>query len=219
MAAVALLVLNRLNVRAIAPYVLVGIALWVFVLKSGVHATLAGVVLAFAIPMNRPEGAGEGSSTLERLEHRLAPWVAYAIMPLFAFANARVSLKGLSVESFLAPLPLRILLALFLRKQFRVFAAVSLTVKARCARLPQRATCTQIYGVACLAAISFTMSLFIGTLAFEGQAEATGVRLGVLAASVMSALLRYGLLRCARATRAAASVVSDLGCVAPPLGH
>jgi NhaA family Na+:H+ antiporter len=199
-AAVALLVLNRLKVRAIAPYVLVGIALWVFVLKSGVHATLAGVVLAFAIPMNRPEGAGEGSSTLERLEHRLEPWVAYAIMPLFAFANAGVSLKGLSVGTFLAPLPLGILLGLFLGKQFGVFAAVWLTVKAGWARLPQGATWTQVYGVACLAGIGFTMSLFIGTLAFEGQAEAAGVRLGVLAGSVMSALLGYGLLRWAKAT-------------------
>ncbi len=200
-AAVALFALNRMNVRGIAPYVLVGIALWVFVLKSGVHATLAGVVLAFAIPVTRPEGTVGGKSTLERLEHKLAPWVAYAIMPLFAFANAGVSLKGLSVESFLAPLPLGILLGLFFGKQFGVFAAVWLTVKAGWARLPQGATWVQVYGVACLAGIGFTMSLFIGTLAFEGQAESAGVRLGVLAGSVMSALLGYGLLRWVSTTK------------------
>ncbi len=190
---VALAVLNRLNVRSITPYVLVGVVMWVFVLKSGVHATLAGVVLAFAIPIGRE--AGDRSSPLERLEHRLTPWVAYGIMPVFAFANAGVSLAGLSLSSFLHPLPLGILLGLFLGKQLGLLAAVWLAVKAGWARLPDGAGWKQIYGVACLAGVGFTMSLFIGTLAFDGAAEAGQVRIGVLAGSLLSALVGYGVIR------------------------
>ncbi|MCB1489134.1 MAG: Na+/H+ antiporter NhaA [Bauldia sp.] len=192
-AVIGLIVLNRLHVRRIAPYVLIGIVMWVFVLKSGVHATLAGVALAFAIPMVRPDKGGR--SPLEKLEHKLEPWVAYGIMPLFAFANAGVSLAGLTLDSFLQPLPLGILLGLFLGKQLGVFAAAWLTVKTGLARLPEGAGWRHIYGVACIAGVGFTMSLFIGTLAFDGASEAVGVRLGVLAGSLLSALVGYGIIR------------------------
>jgi len=194
---VALAVLNRLNVRSITPYVLVGVVMWVFVLKSGVHATLAGVVLAFAIPISRAGEVEDRSSPLERLEHKLTPWVAYGIMPVFAFANAGVSLAGLSFTSFLHPLPLGIVLGLFLGKQLGIFAAVWLAVKAGWAHLPDGAGWKQVYGVACLAGIGFTMSLFIGTLAFDGAAEAAQVRIGVLAGSLLSALVGYSVIRLA----------------------
>lgn len=194
-AVIGLIILNRLNVRSITPYVLVGVALWVFVLKSGVHATLAGVALAFAIPIGRDGDEDLRSSPLEDLEHKLLPWVAYGIMPVFAFANAGVSLNGVSLDTFLQPLPLGIALGLFLGKQLGVFGAVWLTVKAGWARLPEDVGWGQIYGVACLAGIGFTMSLFIGTLAFDDPAAAAGVRFGVLGGSLLSALIGYGILR------------------------
>lgn len=188
----ALGVLNRLNVRIISPYVMFGIMMWVFVLKSGVHATLTGVALAFAIPF----GNG-GSSLLADLERKLHPWVAYGIMPLFAFANAGVSLSGASLDTFVQPLPLGIALGLFLGKQLGIFSAVWLIVKTGWARLPRGVNWSQIYGAACLAGIGFTMSLFIGTLAFEDPTHAAGVRIGVLSGSLVSALVGYRVLRLA----------------------
>jgi NhaA family Na+:H+ antiporter len=208
-AVATLAVLNRLNIQSIAPYVLVGLVMWVFVLKSGVHATLAGVLLAFAVPMSRSDGHEPRPSPLEHLEHKLVPWVAYGIMPLFAFANAGVSLAGLSFGSFFEPLPLGILLGLFLGKQLGIFAAVWLIVKAGWARLPEGANWQQVYGVACLAGIGFTMSLFIGTLAFDGPVEATGVRIGVLAGSLLSALVGYGVIRFANSGTVLGSTATD----------
>ena len=189
----ALVVLNRLKVTDLAPYILVGIFTWVCVLKSGVHATLAGVVLAMAIPLRVP-GAVE-DSPLRRLEHGLHPWVAFGILPLFAFANAGVSLAGLSLSSLLAPLPLGIAAGLFVGKQIGVLGASWLAVRTGLAQLPPRVDWWQIYAVALLTGIGFTMSLFIGTLAFADPAQAAGVRLGVLSGSLLSATLGYLVLR------------------------
>ena len=224
-AAAALVILNRLKVKSIAPYILIGIVMWVFVLKSGVHATLAGVILAFAIPVTSSHRDGSSHSPLEQLEHKLAPWVAFGIMPVFAFANAGVSLGGLSIQSFLAPLPLGIMLGLFVGKQLGVFAAVWLTVKAGWARLPDGANWQQVYGVACLAGIGFTMSLFIGTLAFNSPADAADVRIGVLAGSFLSALVGYFVIRSAKSgpPRALATGANNSSALAtggsPPAGR
>ena len=187
-----LLVLNRSGVTRIAPYVLVGVVMWVCVLKSGVHATLAGVVVALAIPL-RDEATG--SSPLHRLEHSLHPWVGLGIMPLFAFANAGVNLTGLSLEALIAPVPLGIMLGLFVGKQLGVFGFAWIGTKLGICRLPSGVTWAQAYGVALLSGIGFTMSLFIGTLAFEGPDQATAVRLGVLSGSILSAMAGYLVLR------------------------
>lgn len=195
-ATAALVGLNRLRVYSIAPYILVGVALWLFVLKSGVHATLAGVVLAFAIPLDAIR-RGQRYSPLENMEHWLRPWVAFGIMPIFAFANAGVSLQGFSAQTLLQPLPLGIALGLFLGKQLGIFGAAWLSIRLGFARLPRGANWTHVYGVACLGGIGFTMSLFIGTLAFTDSTQAAGVRLGVLSGSIASAFLGYALLRLA----------------------
>jgi len=186
-----LLTMNRLGVRQIAPYALVGLIVWAGVLKSGVHATLAGVLVALIIPMRDDRG----DSPLERAEHGLFPWVSFFIMPLFAFANAGVSLSGLSLADLLAPLPLGIALGLFFGKQVGVMSFTWLSVRAGLCRLPDGTTWHQAYGVACLTGIGFTMSLFIGTLAFETQEQLNAVRLGVLMASACSAVLGVLVLR------------------------
>ncbi len=188
---VGLLILNRRGVAAFTPYALLGIALWVCVLKSGVHATLAGVVLAFAIPLR----AGDGESPLERLEHALHPWVAYLVMPVFAFANAGVPLAGLSLADLLAPLPLGIAAGLFLGKQAGVFLMTWLGVATGLARRPAGASWLQLYGASLLAGVGFTMSLFIGTLAFEGPEQAAAVRIGVLSGSLVCGVLGYLVMR------------------------
>jgi NhaA family Na+:H+ antiporter len=193
-AVVALTMLNRLGVSSVTPYVLIGVALWLFVLKSGVHATLAGVVLGFAIPLNAAKSS-EGHSPLENMEHKLQPWVAFGIMPIFAFANAGVSLQGFSLQTLLEPLPLGIALGLFFGKQLGIFGAVWLSIKLGLAKLPRGANWGHIYGVACLGGIGFTMSLSIGTLAFADSSQAAGVRFGVLFGSIASAGLGYALLR------------------------
>jgi Na+:H+ antiporter, NhaA family len=186
-AAIALLIaLNRLGVRRLAPYVLTGVFLWVCVLKSGVHATLAGVVLGLAIPL---AGSDDQPSPSGQLEHMLHPWVAYAILPIFAFANAGVPLAGVAMDALTAPVPLGILLGLFFGKQLGVFAICALAIKAGLARLPAGASWGQFYGVSVLCGIGFTMSLFIGTLAFPEEAgHGAGIRLGVLAGSLLSAV-------------------------------
>ena len=194
LAAVALAVLvgfNRLGVRRIAPYMLVGAILWLCVLKSGVHATLAGVAIAFTIPLTP---SYDEHSPLETLEHALHPWVAFAIMPIFALANAGVSLAGLSFSSLLAPVPLGIALGLFLGKQLGVFGFAWAAIKAGWCVRPQGASWGQIYGVAIVTGIGFTMSLFIGNLAFVTEEHATAVRLGVLGGSLLSALVGYAVL-------------------------
>ncbi len=191
--AAGLFVLNLFGVTRFAPYVLVGIVMWVCVLKSGVHATLAGVVMAFAIPL----AAADGTSPLERLEHALHPWVAYMVMPVFAFANAGVSLTGIGLGSLLAPLPLGIAAGLFVGKQVGVFAMTGLGVATGLAEKPQGSTWLQLYAAAILSGVGFTMSLFIGTLAFAGAEQLTEVRVGVLAGSILSGIAGYAMMRLA----------------------
>ncbi len=188
-----LFTLNKMKVMRISAYVLVGVALWIFVLKSGVHATLAGVALAMAIPTRDPDDPER--SPLGEIEHRLHVWVAYGILPLFAFANAGVSLAGVSLVALFEPLPLGIALGLFFGKQVGVFGATWLAVKTGVGRMPAGTNWAQIYGVAILAGIGFTMSLFIGTLAFQGPEQAAQVRIGVLGGSTVAALIGYFFLR------------------------
>lgn len=208
-ALLALALLNRAGVDAIPPYVLIGLVLWTAVLKSGVHATLAGVLLAFFIPL-RATVAGR-PSPLERLEHGLHPWVAFLILPLFAFANAGVSLPGLSFDSLTAPVPLGIATGLFIGKQLGIFACAWAVIVLGLTRLPEGVRWIQLYGVAVLCGIGFTMSLFISSLAFEtgDPARAVDDRLGILAGSLLSAVCGYLILRCSlpRTTRSGAANV------------
>jgi NhaA family Na+:H+ antiporter len=185
--------LNIAGERRIAPYVLVGLVMWVCVLKSGVHATLAGVVIALTVPMRTPDDSE--LSPLHRLEHALHPWVALFVMPVFAFANAGVALGGLSMADLVAPIPLGIALGLIVGKQVGVFGFAWLATRAGICRLPEGVSWTQIYGAALLAGIGFTMSLFIGTLAFPDAEHAAAVRLGVLSGSILSGLAGYTILR------------------------
>ena len=196
LAAVALIVLfalNLMNVTRVSVYVVVGAVLWVCVLKSGVHATLAGVAIAMAIPMRNPKEPEK--SPLIDVEHRLHVWVAYGILPLFAFANAGVSLAGFSPASLFDSLPFGIALGLFFGKQIGVFGFTWLAVKAGLSRKPEGTTWPQIYGASLLAGIGFTMSLFIGTLAFNTAEQAAQVRIGVLGGSLVSAVVGYLVLR------------------------
>jgi NhaA family Na+:H+ antiporter len=195
----ALLVLNRAGVTRISPYILVGVFVWVCVLKSGVHATLAGFAVALAIPIRSSQGE---SSPLRQLEHTLHPWVAYAILPLFAFANAGVPFAGTNAEILFGPVAVGIVCGLFIGKQLGVFTTVWLLVRLKWARLPDGASFLSVYGVALLTGIGFTMSLFIGSLAFEhGNFDnLAATRVGVLAASVLSAVAGYLVLRKAVAT-------------------
>jgi NhaA family Na+:H+ antiporter len=187
--ALALLaVLNRLGVVRLWPYVVAGLLLWFFTLRSGVHPTLAGVALGFAVPV-RTDKLHDPHAPLLRLEHALQPWVAYLVVPVFGFANAGVSLAGLTFGALLAPLPLGIVLGLFVGKQIGVFGAVWLAVKLGWAERPEGASFRRIYGVALMCGIGFTMSLFIGLLAFPTSAAAQdAVKIGVLAGSLLSAL-------------------------------
>ncbi|MEC9250296.1 MAG: Na+/H+ antiporter NhaA [Pseudomonadota bacterium] len=179
----ALIGLNRSRIGSLWPYILVGAVLWVLVLKSGVHATLAGVVTAAFIPLRTPN-----SSPLHRLEHGLHPWVAFGILPIFALANAGVALSGLQWSALLTPLTLGIAAGLVIGKQVGVFGAIWLAVKTGLARKPEAVSWGQLYGLACLTGVGFTMSLFIGGLAFADPALMTDVRIGVLTGSLVSAL-------------------------------
>ncbi|MDE2734239.1 MAG: Na+/H+ antiporter NhaA [Gemmatimonadota bacterium] len=194
---VGLIILSRLGVERVAAYVLFGVALWVFVLKIGVHATLAGVLVALAVPMR--SRTDRERSPLKELEHDLHPWVAYGILPLFAFANAGVSFAGVTPSSLLEPVPLGIATGLFLGKQLGVFLPILAAIRLGIAEKPEGATWLQIYGVAALCGVGFTMSLFIGSLAFENPADdqsfAAPIRLGVLSGSLLSGLLGYFLVR------------------------
>jgi Na+:H+ antiporter, NhaA family len=182
--------LNMRRAHRIAPFILLGVVMWVFVLKSGVHATLAGVIAAFLIPMKDRWG----KSPLHALEHALAPYVLYLIVPIFAFANAGVVLTGLTLADFLAPLPMGIALGLILGKQIGVFGLTWVLVRMGWASLPHGANWMHIYGVACLAGIGFTMSLFIGGLSFSDPELMNQVRLGVLSGSLVSAVLGFTVL-------------------------
>jgi len=198
LAIAGLLALNRFGVMRIAPYILIGLVLWVCVLKSGVHATLAGVVTALFIPARDP--AHPGHPPLTRLEHALHPWVAFGILPIFAFANAGVNLTGLSMKDLLQPIPLGIMLGLVVGKQLGVFTFAWLAVKLGLARLPGGVDFKQVYGVAIICGIGFTMSLFIGMLAFENASPGEVIvtdRLGVLSGSLISAIVGYVVLHVA----------------------
>ncbi len=188
-----LIALNLLGVTRIAAYVVTGLFVWICVLKSGVHATLAGVAIAFAIPLRAQDE--DGHSPLIHLEHTLHPWVSYGILPLFAFANAGVSLAGLSMSSLLEPVPLGIAAGLFVGKQIGVFGMTFAAVKFGISSMPEGTTWPQFYGIALLTGIGFTMSLFIGTLAFEDPSYAPGVRVGVITGSILSAVAGYLILR------------------------
>jgi NhaA family Na+:H+ antiporter len=191
-----LALLNRRGVATAAPYVLVGFFVWLCVLKSGVHATLAGVATAFAVPLGQPGGRGSTSDSLAaRLQESLHPWVNFGVLPAFAFANAGVSLAGVTLAQIASPIPLGIALGLLVGKPIGVFAfsfgAIALGLGTR----PEGSTWTQLAGVSVLAGIGFTMSLFIGMLAFPEPALAADIRIGVLLGSLGSAVLGYLLLR------------------------
>ncbi|QCP52644.1 Na+/H+ antiporter NhaA [Trinickia violacea] len=194
--AVALLIaLNLFKVTRIAPYIIVGVFLWVFVLKSGVHATLAGVATAFAVPLKTADA--EGHAPLHRLEHGLHPWVAFGVLPIFAFANAGVSFAGITLAALAEPLPLGIAAGLFAGKFVGVCGASAVLIGLGLAKLPAGASWPQLAGVAALCGVGFTMSLFIGSLAFEGPEYFTPIRLGVIAGSLLSGIGGYMLLRLA----------------------
>ena len=190
----SLVVLNRFGVTRIAVYATIGIVVWLCVLKSGVHATLAGFAVACTVPLRTQKTT---PSPLRHLEHSLHPWVAYLILPVFAFANAGVSFSGISADALLGPVSIGIAVGLFLGKQLGVFGIVWLAVKLKFASLPKDTNWLSIYGVALLTGIGFTMSLFIGSLAFERGAfdQLAATRVGVLAGSVLSATAGYLLLR------------------------
>jgi NhaA family Na+:H+ antiporter len=181
--------LNRLGVRRIAPYALLGILLWVLVLKSGVHATLAGVATALAVPLG-----GRSHSPLRRLEHMLHPWSSFLVMPLFGFANAGLAFADLGIDQLAGGVALGVGCGLFLGKQLGVFGAAALAIRLGIAERPAGAGWLGLYGVSLLAGIGFTMSLFIGTLAWDSGAHAAELRLGVIAGSLLAALAGAAVL-------------------------
>ena len=185
---VILFVLNRLKIRHVSPFMFVGLVVWAAVLKSGVHATLAGFVIAWFIPLKHKNIHDE--PMLLSLEHALQPWVAYFILPFFAFVNAGVHLGGIGLDTLTAPVTLGIIVGLFVGKQLGIFSVCWLSIKLRIAKLPEGATWRELYGVCLLAGIGFTMSLFIGSLAFEGANSemVASVKLGVLFGSLLSAI-------------------------------
>lgn len=185
----AMFALGRLGVAVLWPYLLLAAALWLAVLLSGVHATIAGVLAALAIPLGEDD-----RSPLERLEAALHPWVAFGIVPLFGFANAGVSLGGIGLKDLLAPLPMGIAVGLFVGKQVGIFGSIRLAAALGLAAPPEGASWVQIYGVALLCGIGFTMSLFIGGLAFDGPMLGDEVRIGVLGGSLLSAVCGYAVL-------------------------
>lgn len=191
------------GVLSIKPYMVVGIILWISVLKSGVHATIAGVVLGFFIPLG--DENSEDGSPLQNLLHGLHPWVAFAILPIFAFANGGVSLEGMKFRSLLDPVPLGIILGLFIGKQVGVFSFAWLSIKTGIATLPHRTSMIQIYGTSILCGVGFTMSLFIDSLAYEefgvgyGQAD----RLAIIVGSLLCGVVGFLVLKLCRRTQAA----------------
>ena len=191
-AVLVLILLNKFNVRAFTPYLLVGFLLWEFTHQSGIHATIAGVLLALLIPHDK---TNKDKSLLLKLEHAIAPYVAFGIMPLFAFANAGVSLEGINLNSLLSPVPLGILCGLFFGKQIGVFLFSYISVKLNFAQKPNNTNWMSLYAVSVLTGIGFTMSLFVGNLAFANSPMyLDGVKIGVLSGSLMSTLLGYFLL-------------------------
>ena len=191
-AVLVLVALNKFNIRAFIPYLLVGVLLWEFTHQSGIHATIAGVLLALLIPHDKKN---KNKSLLLKLEHSIAPYVAFGIMPLFAFANAGVSLDGINFNSLLNPVPLGILCGLFFGKQIGVFLFAYISIKLNLAQKPNNSNWTSLYAVSVLTGIGFTMSLFVGNLAFANlPMYSDGVKIGVLSGSLLSTLLGYFLL-------------------------
>lgn len=191
-AVIVLFAFNKFNIRSFIPYLLVGILLWEFTHKSGIHATISGVLLALLIPHDKVDGK---KSLLLRLEHAIAPYVAFGIMPIFAFANAGVSLDGINLRSLLSPVPLGILCGLFFGKQIGVFLFAYISVKLNLAQKPNNTNWTSLYAVSVLTGIGFTMSLFVGNLAFvSSPMYLDGVKIGVLSGSLLSTLVGYFLL-------------------------
>lgn len=197
-----LVLMNFAGVTRLLPYLALGALLWWLFLLSGVHATLAGVVLAFTIPMKAVPTAKTTASPLLRVEHALHPWVNFLVLPIFSFSNAGVSFAGVSMGAFSDPVPLGIALGLFLGKQIGIFAFAAAVIKAGWAELPRHSTWTQLYGVAVLCGIGFTMSLFIGLLAFTGSpALQDELKIGVLFGSALSALTGALLLGASKSTK------------------
>jgi len=194
-----LLIINKFGVKKFAPYLLIGLFLWDFTHESGIHSTISGVLLALTIPHRIHE---KDFSLLLKLEHVLSPYVAFGIMPLFALANAGVSLDGVSMNSLLAPVPLGILCGLFFGKQIGVFLFSYLSIKFKFAEMPSNSNWLKLYGVGILTGIGFTMSLFVGNLAFiENNQYMDGVKIGVLSGSMLSAFIGYLLLLLVTANR------------------
>ena len=192
LAFIILLVFNKFNVKKFLPYLIVGIFLWDFTHNSGVHATIAGVLLAMTIPHRKKEN---DFSLLIKIEHAISPYVAFGIMPLFAFANAGVSLEGLTISSLLDKVPLGIVLGLFVGKQLGVFIFSYISIKLKVAQMPNNTSWYNFYGVGVLTGIGFTMSLFVGNLAFvENVQYMDGVKIGVLTGSLLSTLFGYFLI-------------------------
>lgn len=193
-----LIVFNRLKVDNIAPYIWVGVFLWIFVLKSGVHATLAGVALAFLIPLKSKKDPEH--SPLEHLEHALHPWVSYLVLPIFAFANAGIPLSGMGLSDLFQPVPLGIMLGLTVGKLVGVYGFSVAAIKMGVAQIPEKANLQHLFGVAALCGVGFTMSLFIGGLAFEhvgGDAATylTTHRIGILSGSLIAGISGYLILK------------------------
>ena len=189
---VFLLLLNKFNVKKFTPFFFIGLLLWYFTHGSGIHSTISGVLLATTIPHRKNE---KDFSLLLKLEHMLSPYVAFGIMPLFALANAGVVLKGMTFNSLLAPVPLGILCGLFFGKQLGVFLFSYMSVKLKIAEMPSNSNWVKFYGVGVLTGIGFTMSLFVGNLAFvEHLNEMDGVKIGVLSGSFLSAVVGYFML-------------------------
>ena len=187
-----LLILNKFGVKKFLPYLIIGAFMWFFTYKSGIHATIAGVLLASTIPHRIKD---KDFSLLIKLEHAISPYVAFIIMPIFAFANAGVSLEGLSLSSLLLPVPLGILLGLFVGKQVGVMIFSYIAVKVGAAQMPDNSNWISLYGVSVLTGIGFTMSLFVGNLAFSENIQyVDGVKIGVLAGSLLSTLFGYFIL-------------------------
>ncbi|WLS78326.1 Na+/H+ antiporter NhaA [Erwinia pyri] len=192
-ATAVLILLNKLGVRSISLYMLVGVVLWVAVLKSGIHATVAGVIIGFCVPLKKENG----HSPAMHLAHGLAPWVSWLILPLFAFANAGVSLAGVSFDGLFSNVPLGIILGLFIGKPLGITLICWLAVRLRVAALPEGTRMQDIAAIGLLCGIGFTMSIFIASLAFDAAHEemVTLAKLGILAGSIVSAVVGYSLLR------------------------
>mgnify|MGYP000081599464 FL=1 len=189
---ILLLTLNKFGVKKFIPYLIIGAFMWFFTYKSGIHATIAGVLLATTIPHRIKD---KDFSLLIKLEHAISPYVAFMIMPIFAFANAGVSLEGLSLSSLLEPVPLGILLGLFVGKQVGVMLISFFAVKFGVAQMPDKSNWLSLYGVSILTGVGFTMSLFVGNLAFaENIQYIDGVKIGVLAGSLLSTVFGYFIL-------------------------